>query len=126
MSADFDTAAANRLVADRIQHATREEVKCTLRAIMADPLTKSADYDAVRAKLNLISQEEGYSHTKILSGGVWREQSPRKVSEATLADRRKYREEMSNPLLPTKKYNEVRAKYDATYQPDYENRRRAT
>lgn len=76
MSTDFNAATANKLIAERIEHAGREELKSTLRAILADPLTKPADREAVRAKFDLISQEEGHSHTKVFSGGVWREIRP--------------------------------------------------
>lgn len=86
----FDPAAANKLIAERIEHATREELKANLRTILADPLTKPADAKAVRAKMDLISQEEGHSHTKVFSGGVWRELKPA-PSPAVLARRQEIR-----------------------------------
>ena len=82
MSTDFNAATANKLIAERIEHANREEIKSTLRAILADPLTKPADAEAVRAKMDLISQEEGHSHTKVFSGGVWREIRPEPTQSA--------------------------------------------
>ena len=118
MSTDFNAAAANKLVADRIQHATREEIKANVRAIMADPLTKPADYAACQAKLDLMSAEEGHSHTKVFSGGVWRELRPEPPSEAPLATRAKIREQLLDPQMPSKKQGELRAKLAATYEPE--------
>jgi hypothetical protein len=103
MSTDFNAAVASKLVADRIQYATREELKCELRVLLADPLLKTADREAIQAKMDLITQEEGYSHTKVFSGGVWRELRP-EPSQAMLAKR-----------------TEVRAKLEAL--PDHAPRR---
>ena len=111
---EADTEVLKSATAKLNLEAEKREVHDGLMAT-----TSSVEREGLLVQGRQLAIKQGASTTRVRGpDGVWREQSPRKLSEATLATRAKIREQLLDPQMPSKKQGELRAKLAATYEPE--------
>lgn len=113
----FDPNAARLRVASALKSGSREILKTELRAFIGEHSMPRAEREAARTQLDVMSEEDSPgSHSRVFSGGVWRELAPSKPSQGTLDERALIRKELENPQISRRRQDELHAQLTKTYE----------
>lgn len=111
---NFDPNAAATLVQEVLGEAGLAARKMQVHEL-ALQVQSTRQQEAINAERDLLSHEQGHSHTRVFDGGVWRER-PAAPTEAILAKRSEIRTKLAGDL-PSRLRTELQRQLAATYQP---------